>query len=332
MKKAYHYKIIILAVLGLCFVALQASISPTELATKADLGKLLFFDPILSADRTISCASCHLPEYAFADTVVTSKGIGGQRGTRNTPSSMNLSLQRAFFWDGRAKTVEEQALGPIENPVEMNLPIPEAVLRLQNNNAYASYFLKIFNASPGRDNLAQALAAYERTLETNNTPFDNWKLNDDEKAVTEAAKRGFVLFNGKGGCVQCHFGADFTTNEFRNIGLFNGKNLNDSGRAAITGKKEDIGKFKVGSLRNIAVTAPYMHNGMFKTLEEVIDFYNNPGKIIPNAVNRDSLLSKPLLLTMEEKKELKAFLVALTDKQFDHLLYRSKNTGKQYKL
>ena len=331
MKKTHLNKILFLSTLGVCFAVLQAGISITEPATKAELGKLLFFDPILSADRTISCASCHLPGYAFADTSATSTGVGGKMGLRNTPSSMNLSLQRAFFWDGRARTIEEQALGPIENPVEMNLPVAQAVLRLQNSKTYNAYFQKIFNAPPTRDNLAQALAAYERTLETSDTPFDAWKLNDDDKAVSESVKRGFVLFNGKGKCVQCHFGADFTTNEFRNIGLFNGKNLNDSGRAVISGKKEDVGKFKVGSLRNIAVTAPYMHNGMFKTLEEVIDFYNEPDKIIPGAVNRDSLLSKPFNLTAEEKRELKAFMVSLTDKQFKHLLHDGTNAGKVYR-
>ena len=331
MKRALLNKTFLLSTLAGCFAVLQAGISITEPATKSELGRLLFFDPILSADRTISCASCHLPAYAFADTSATSTGVGGKMGFRNTPSSMNLSLQRSFFWDGRAQTIEEQALGPIENPVEMNLPVAQAVLRLQNSKTYNTYFQKVFNTPPTRDNLALALAAYERTLETSDTPFDNWKLNDDDKAVSESVKKGFALFNGKGKCVQCHFGADFTTNEFRNIGLFNGKKFNDSGRAVISGKKEDVGKFKVGSLRNIAVTAPYMHNGMFRTLEEVIDFYNEPDKIIANAVNRDSLLSKPFNLTTDEKRDLKAFMVALTDKQFEHLLHNSANAEKAYR-
>ncbi len=328
MKKALLNKSILIAILAFCFTALQSGISNTAPSSKADLGRLLFFDRILSADRTVSCSSCHLPEYAFADTSAASIGIGRHIGLRNTPSSMNLSLQNAFFWDGRAKTIEEQALVPIENPTEMNLSIPEAVRRLQQSKTYAAYFKKIFNAPPSRENLAACLAAFERTFETSDTPFDNWKLNDDEKAVSESAKRGFALFNGKGKCVQCHFGADFTTNQFRNIGLFNGKNLNDSGRSVISGKKEDLGKFKVGSLRNIAVTAPYMHNGMFKTLEEVIDFYNDPAKIITDAINRDSLLSRPMNLTTEEKSDLKAFMVALTDKQFEHLLLMPRKPVK----
>lgn len=136
------------------------------------------------------------------------------------------------------------------------------------------------------------------------------------KAVNEDVKRGLALFNGKARCVNCHFGPDFTTNQFRNIGLFNGKSLNDSGRAAISHKKIDVGKFKVGSLRNVAITAPYMHNGMFKTLAQVIEHYNDPDKTIQNSINRDSLLSTPLNLSVVEKKDLEAFLVALTDKRF----------------
>ena len=283
---------------------------------KATLGKILFSDPILSKDKTISCASCHKPEFAFADTSAVSVGVGGLKGTRNTPSAMNVRLQRTFFWDGRAKNLEEQALAPIENPVEMNLPVDEAVNRLGQNERYRSYFKKVFNEEPSRESLAQAIAAFERTLETSDSPFDEWKFYDRQDAVKEEAKRGFTIFNTKGKCSQCHFGADFTSNEFRNIGLFNGKNLNDSGRAVVTKEHGDLGKFKIGSLRNVAITSPYMHNGMFRTLEEVIDFYDDPSKVVPDARNTDSLLLKPLGLTKEEKSDLKAFLEALTDKRF----------------
>jgi cytochrome c peroxidase len=287
-----------------------------EPETKAELGKLLFFDPILSSTRKISCASCHRAEFAFADTSPVSKGVRNRKGTRNTPTSMNLLLQRTFFWDGRAKTLEEQALAPIENPVEMNLPIEKAVQRLTNNPSYRYYFWKIFKSEPNRSNLAQAIAAFERTLETSDSPFDNWKFSGDSTAVSPAVKRGFDLFNGKGKCVKCHFGADFTANEFRNIGLFNGKDLNDSGRSIISGKMEDLGKFKTASLRNATMTAPYMHDGRFRTLKEVIEFYNDPGKIIPDAINRDTILAKPLGLTVQEKADLEEFLISLTDKRF----------------
>jgi len=297
-------------------IAIQAASLSEEPSNKAELGKILFFDPILSRDSTVSCASCHKPAFAFADNSAISTGVKGKKGIRNSPSVMNVVLRRPLFWDGRAKTLEEQALIPIENPLEMDLPIKEVVERLQKSKSYSSYFKRIFNEEPTAQNLAQALTAFERTLETNESAFDRWKFSDDSTMVTKAAKRGFVIFNGKGKCVTCHFGADMTTNEFRNIGLFNGKELNDSGRAAISGNINDLGKFKVPSLRNIAVTAPYMHNGMFKTLKEVIEFYNEPDKHIGNAVNRDSLLAKPLQLTRREKKDLEAFLLSLTDQQF----------------
>lgn len=309
-------KYLCIALICVTVIFIHASFVGDEPMDKAALGKLLFFDPILSRDKTISCASCHKPDYAFADTSAVSKGVGGIPGTRNTPSAMNLSLQKIFFWDGRAKNLEDQALAPIENPAEMNLPISEALLRLRQNDSYIHYFRKIFNSEPSRDNLSQALAAFERTLETSESPFDEWKFSGDSFAVDDAVKRGFTVFNEKGKCVQCHFGADFTTNEFRNIGLFNGRDLNDSGRIIISGELKELGKFKVPALRNIAITSPYMHNGLFKTLKEVIDFYNEPDNVVHNSINRDSILSKPLGLTQREKDDLEAFLRSLTDRRF----------------
>jgi cytochrome c peroxidase len=286
---------------------------PTD---SASLGKLLFSDPILSKDRKVSCASCHRPDYAFADTNALSIGVAGKKGKRHTPSAMNLRLDTSFFWDGRAKSLEEQALAPIENPDEMNLPIQQAVLRLKQSKKYTAYFKKVFNSEPSPDLLAKAIAAFERTLETSDSPFDEWKFSDDPGSVSEAAKRGFVIFNEKGKCVKCHFGADFTTHDFRNIGLFDGKTLNDSGRFLVTKNKQDIGKFKTPSLRNIAITAPYMHDGSLKTLAQVINFYNETDKVIPNPINKDTILSKPLGLTTTEKEDLEAFLLSLTDKRF----------------
>lgn len=305
---------IISCLLSLVFI--QAKLADTAPVTKAELGKMLFFDPVLSKNNKISCASCHRPEYAFADPRIVSLGVNGTKGVRNSPSAMNLNLQNSFFWDGRANTLEEQALIPIENPVEMNSKVDLVLARVKQKPVYQTAFKKIFNAEPNRINLGQALAAFERSLETSDSPFDNWQFNDDPKAVGEDVKRGLALFNGKARCVNCHFGPDFTTNQFRNIGLFNGKTLNDSGRAAISHKKIDLGKFKVGSLRNVAITAPYMHNGIFKTLTQVIEHYNDPDKDVPNAINRDSLLATPLNLSGIEKKDLEAFLVALTDKRF----------------
>ena len=301
---------------GIATVVIALSFTTIEPANKAELGKLLFFDPILSKDKTISCASCHKPEFAFADTSTVSRGVGGKRGTRNSPTAMNVTLRRPFFWDGRAKTLEEQALAPIENPVEMNLPLDSAIQRLQISPAYRAHFKRIFDSEPSKETVAAAIAAFERTLETSDSPFDKWKFYDDSNAVSATVKKGFEIFNGKGKCSKCHFGADFTQNDFRNIGLFNGKNLNDSGRIVVSGRKEDLGKFKTPSLRNVSVTGPYMHNGMFKTLKQVIDFYNEPDKAVSNSINRDSLLAKPLGLTLKEKNELEMFLFSLTDQKF----------------
>lgn len=313
MKKiVYGFSVIIIPLL----LFMQSFTQQQEPEDKAALGKQLFFDPILSKDRTISCASCHKPAFAFADTSAVSKGVYGRTGNRNSPTVMNIRQQLLFFWDGRAASMEEQVLQPIENPDEMDLSVDSAVQRLTTDRYYRQLFEKIFHETPTRQHLASAIAAFERTLETSQSAFDHWKFSEDTNAVSNAVKNGFIVFNKKGKCIQCHFGSDFTQNEFRNIGLFNGLDLNDSGRVIISGKKEDIGKFKTPTLRNIAVTAPYMHNGMFTTLEEVIEFYNDPGKVVSNGINRDSILSSPLGLTIEEKHDLKQFLLSLTDQQF----------------
>jgi cytochrome c peroxidase len=325
MAIQYMKKYIISAIVVFGILFIQATLSNEESVSKEELGKLLFFDPILSRNKTISCATCHKPDYAFADTSAVSLGVENRKGVRNTPSAMNLSLQKVFFWDGRAKSLEEQALAPIENPIEMDLPLDEALLRLQKDIKYRNYFKKLFNSDPNRANLGEAIAAFERSLETSDSPFDNWKFSDDSNAVSDAVKRGFALFNDKGKCIKCHFGSNFTQNEFKNIGLFNGKELNDSGVAALPGMGKELGKFKVPALRNVAVTSPYMHNGIFKTLKEVIDFYNEPDKIVANSINRDTLLVKPLGLTEPEKADLEAFLVSLTDKQFSQSLKNTKN-------
>lgn len=296
----------------------QASNEKTlkEPKTIAELGELLFHDSLLSRGNQVSCASCHKPEYAFADNTPVSFGVDSLKGGRNTPSAMNQGGRIFQFWDGRAETLEEQALGPIENPVEMDIPVSEVVKRLNNHKQYKEFFIKLFGKPADRDNLAKAIAEFERTLETNNTAFDNYMSGEDTTQFSASAKRGRDIFNVKGKCFDCHFGPDFTPDQFRNIGLFNGKDLNDSGRYVVTKKPEDIGKFKTPGLRNIAMTAPYMHNGMHKTLREVIDYYNEPDKFVPNSVNRDTLLSKPLGLTEQDKKDLEAFLMSLTDARF----------------
>ena len=291
--------------------------APNEAATdpRAELGRRLFFDPLLSSDRTISCASCHKPELAFADNEVFSKGVGGARGTRNTPSVMNSTARVSFFWDGRAGSLEQQALFPIENPLEMNLPIEQALARINADAAYADAFAKLYGGPATARTLGRALAAFQKTLETPNSPYDRFNQGDDA-AIAANAKRGRLLFIGKANCATCHSGEDFTSDRFENIGLFNGKELNDRGRADVTKLDGDAGMFKVPSLRNVAVTAPYMHNGMFATLRDVIDYYNEPDKHVNGALHRDAKLDKPLALTAGEVADLEAFLNALTDDRF----------------
>ncbi len=281
------------------------------------LGEKLFFDPILSRDSSISCASCHKPEFAFADNLPTSPGVFHRNGTRNTPSVMNLVDRNAYFWDGRASSLEEQALGPMENMVEMDFPLTLSVRRLARNPYYSASFRKIYGSRPTKELIGRAIAAYEETLETSDTPFDDFVRDGDSSALNASQKRGLEIFNNKGKCFDCHFGVDFTGNDqFKNIGLFNGKNLNDSGRFLISRRPQDIGAFKIPGLRNVAQTAPYMHNGMFKTLDEVIDFYNKPDDFVPDAINRDTIMHKPLGLSAEEKADLKNFLLALSDRRF----------------
>lgn len=288
-------------------------IPPTSIE---ELGKLLFFDSLLSRGNQVSCASCHKPQFAFADNTPVSIGVDGLKGGRNTPSAMNQSSRSFQFWDGRAETLEEQAAGPIENPVEMDIPLSEVVRKLNKHKQYRAFFISIFGKIASKENVVEAIAAYERTLETSNSAFDDYISEKDTTKFSEAAKRGHIIFNVKGKCFDCHFGPDFTGDQFRNIGLFNGKDLNDSGRFIVTRKLSDLGKFKTPGLRNISVTGPYMHNGMHKTLKEVINYYNEPDKFISNSINRDSLLNKPLNLTDREKLDLEAFLLSLTDKQF----------------
>ncbi|MEI7734717.1 MAG: cytochrome c peroxidase [Ferruginibacter sp.] len=283
--------------------------------TKEMLGNKLFSEKILSKDSSVSCASCHKPQYAFADTMAFSNGIEGKLTKRNTPSVLNMKNRPYFFWDGRAKTLEEQALMPIQNTDEMGLTIENAVTRLNQSAEYKRLFKMVFKQAPDSNNLGAAIAAYEKTLETVDSKFDDWSNN--LKKFTAQEERGRQIFIGdKAKCFDCHRMEDFTTDDFRNIGLYNNKNLNDPGLYNITKKESDKGKFKIPGLRNIAVTAPYMHNGMFKTLEEVVDYYNDPQKFVPDGVNTDDLLKKPLGLTDKEKKDLVVFLKTLTDKKY----------------
>jgi cytochrome c peroxidase len=306
-------------VLGVC-IALTSFDTTESLeqplpSTASALGEQLFFDPILSGNKTLSCGSCHKRELAFADNAAFSAGNNGTLTRRNTPSAMNLSGRLQFFWDGRASSLEEQALKPIQSPEEMNLPIANAIQRLTADAHYAKAFQRVFKSTPTPDLLAKALAEFERTLETANTPYDRF-IDGDETAMNESAIRGRLLFIGKANCANCHAGDDFTADRFKNIGLYNGTNLNDAGRFEITKDSAQLGLFKIPGLRNVAVTAPYMHNGMFSTLREVIEYYNHPDQVVKGSIHRDLSLNTPLNLTEQEVIDLEAFLIALTDDQF----------------
>jgi cytochrome c peroxidase len=312
-------KPIFFSILILCSITLISFSFKEEesnnVISKAALGKKLFSEKILSADSSVSCASCHNPKFAFADTLAFSLGINGNETKRNTPSVLNMKNRPYFYWDGRAATLEEQALMPIANPQEMGLPLTEAISRLNKNKTYVKQFMQVFNEKPNIKNLGIAFASYEKTLETVDSKYDDWA--NDKVQLTAAEERGRVLITGeKAKCFDCHFGDDFTGDQFKNIGLYNENYLTDSGRYSITKKETDIGKFKTPGLRNIAVTAPYMHNGMFSTLEEVLRYYNNPKGFFPHQVNIDTNFNKPLNLSTKEQSDIIAFLKTLTDRAY----------------
>jgi cytochrome c peroxidase len=276
---------------------------------RARLGRRLFFDPQLSRSREISCGTCHRPERAFADADRVSAGVDGRRGTRNAPALVNLAWGEALFWDGRARTLEQAAGEPIENPDEMDLPLAEAVRRLRDDQTYQTDFSDAYGGPPSEANLPRALANFVRTLVSSGSAYDRF-MRGDGTALSGAAQRGLTLFNGKGGCFRCHPTPVLTNNGFFN----NGTSLEggDPGRKAMTGRAGDLGKFKVPGLRNVAVTAPYMHDGSLPTLEAVVDHYARGGDRRPNV---DPLI-QPLELGADEKAALVVFMRSLTDDAF----------------
>ena len=274
-------------------------------AVLADLGERLFFDQLLSADRTLACASCHRPDHGFADVTAASEGVFGRRTTRNTPSLFNAAYGTFFFWDGRVQTLEEQVVQPISNPNEMGLPLPELVERLRARPEYREVFRAAFDGEATAENLARALASYVRTLRSGDSPADRYAAGDPD-ALDVGARAGFKLFRGKARCVECHIGPILTDERFHNTGV--GWGGGDTGRFAITGDPTDWGRFNTPSLRNVALTAPYMHDGSMQTLETVVDFYDGGAR--PNQ-NLD-LEIQPLQLTPEEKHQLVLYLRALT--------------------
>lgn len=274
---------------------------------KIELGKQLYFDGRLSKNNAISCAFCHNPGTGFADPRQTSIGVGGGVGGRQSPTVYNTGLNHVQFWDGRARSLEEQAIGPIHNPVEMAETHEHVVAKLGKIKGYQQQFRAVFGTDVNLQGIAEAIAAYERTVLSTNSAFDKY-VSGVQKAMDEAAVRGLALFKGKARCILCHNGPNFTDNQFHNLGVPQvGPMKEDLGRFAVSRAEKDRGAFKTPTLRSITETAPYMHDGAFKTLEEVVEFMDQGGGSNPNL----SPLVKPLNLTAEEKSDLVAFLKAL---------------------
>ena len=285
-------------------------IPPTNLNYKAKvkLGEQLYFDGRLSQNGAISCAFCHTPGLGFADPKQVSIGVGGKQGGRQAPTVYNTAFNPVQFWDGRAGSLEEQAIGPIINPVEMAETHENVVNKLSKIKGYVHQFQKVFGAGVSMQGIAEAIAAYERTIISTNSAFDKYFLGD-KSAMNKEAQRGMALFKGKARCILCHNGSNFTDNQFHNLGVPQvGPMKEDLGRFYVTRRPEDKGAFKTPTLRSIVETAPYMHDGAFKTLEEVVDFFDRGGGKNSNL----SPLMKPLGLTAQEKTDLIAFLNALT--------------------
>jgi len=275
---------------------------------KVELGKQLYFDGRLSKDGSVSCAFCHNPGTGFADARQFSIGVGGGLGGRQSPTVLNSAFNDTQFWDGRAGSLEEQAIGPIQNPIEMAETHENVVKKLRKVKGYQAQFRDVFGTDVSLQNIAEAIAAFERTIISTNSAFDKYTLGD-KQAMGESAVRGMALFKGKGRCVLCHSGPNFSDSEFHNLGVPQvGPLKEDLGRYNVTRQEKDKGAFRTPTLRSISETAPYMHDGVFKTLEEVIAFFDQGGGPNPNL----SPLMKPLNLTAEEKADLVAFLKALT--------------------
>ena len=272
------------------------------------LGKKLFFDPLLSLDHRVSCSSCHRPDHAFADTSDVSLGSRRRVGLRNTPSVLNAVYRPTFAWDGRSRTLESQVLLPIQDPDEMALSLVELEQRVRARSSYARAFRREFGEDPTPRTIGLALAAYLRTLRSGDAPIDRFRAGDT-LALSAPARLGFRLFNGKANCTTCHVGPLFSDGDFHNTGIaWRDDEFTDIGRANATGLTEDIGRFKTPSLRNVAITAPYMHDGSKRSLEDVIDFYDAGGQSNPGL---DPLI-RPLRLTVDEKRALVSFLQSLT--------------------
>jgi cytochrome c peroxidase len=275
---------------------------------KAALGRELFRDPLLSRDHQISCATCHDPERGFSDNRPVAVGVFGRQGNRRVPRIVNRGYGKAFFWDGRIATLEEQVLQPILSAKEMDLTLEEAVARLNGVPRYRQLFSEVFERDISAPDLARALASYVRTILAGDSPYDR-HLQGNAEALSEEARQGLRIFRGKGNCTLCHLGPNLTDESFHNTGIAwrDGK-FDDDGRHIVTRNDSERGSFKTPTLREVARTPPYMHDGSLPTLEEVIAYYDRGG-------NRNPQLDpemRPLGLTREETRALAAFLRSLS--------------------
>jgi cytochrome c peroxidase len=270
---------------------------------KVELGKQLYFDPRLSCDETVSCASCHDPKKGWSNGEAVATGVRSQKGGRSAPTIINAAYSDLQFWDGRADQLEGQALGPIQNPIEMDHKIEDCVIKLNKIEGYRQQFRKVFNSDVTPENIAKAISAFERTILSGDAPYDRFK-NGDKSALSAEAQRGMKLFFGKAQCSACHTGHSFSDFSFHNIGIGMEKDKPDLGRFEVSKQIGDKGAFKTPTLREIARTGPYMHDGRFATLEEVVDYYDKGGFANPQL---DEGIF-PLKLTAQEKADLVTFL------------------------
>lgn len=289
-----------------------AALEPARLGTlpldpsTVALGRLLFFNPILSRGQTVSCASCHKPDLSFGDATAFSAGSQGTT-TRNAPVLINRILGQRHMWDGRAKTLEEQVLLPLASPLEMDLPAPEAAERLAQSKPWQKRFQETFGEGPSPDNLARALADFVRALVQGDSPVDQF-LAGDVNALSPAEEAGMWVFDSRGKCWRCHRGANYSDEELHTTGIGTLDGLVAPGAFAITQNPSHRGQFKTPTLRGLGHSAPYMHDGSQPTLEEVVAFYRRGG----NGSEHLSPLIEPLELTDQDASNLVAFLRALT--------------------
>jgi cytochrome c peroxidase len=303
------------APLGLPAVPVPADNPPT--AETIALGRRLYYDTKLSIDGTVSCAFCHHPDRGFSDALPTSTGVKGQKGGRNAPVVMNAAYSTLQFWDGRSPSLEKQAEGPVANPIEMGESHAGVEKKLQADLSYVAEFEKAWGPGPiTYEKVAKSIASFERTVISGNSPFDKYQYGGDKKAMNASAIRGLAIFKdpAKGNCAVCHVigekDALFTDNRFHNLGVgLNAKGeLTDLGRHDVTKNEADKGAFKTPTLRNVALSAPYMHDGSHKTLKDVIDLYVGGGNSNPY-LDKDI---KALKLTAQDRKDLEEFMKALT--------------------